>query len=807
MAHVVDPVCGMTVDPKTAAAVYEYAGQKYYFCNPGCKEKFKADPAKYLNKDDSKPEKMEPPKEGVFYICPMDPEVRESKPGACPKCGMALEPETIVEEDDESDIEYTCPMHPEVISDKPGSCPKCGMALEPKEVSAKTKPNLELDDMTRRFWISLALTIPVFLISMLGMFPSVLPEKIISARTLMWIQMILASPVVLWAAQPFFTRGMKSVINKSLNMFTLIALGTGVAFVYSLIAIFAPQIFPDSFRGHHGHVEVYFESAAVIITLVLMGQVLELRARAMTSGAIKALMGLKPKSARIVSADGIEKDIPLKNVKAGDILRVRPGEKVPVDGVITEGSSSIDESMISGESVPVLKQISEKIIGGTVNQTGSFLMKAQQVGQETILSQIVRMVGAAQRSRAPIHRLADKVAAWFVPIVISISVITFIIWGFFGPEPRMAYAIVNAVAVLIIACPCALGLATPMSIMVGTGRGATAGVLFKNAESLEILEKVDTLVIDKTGTLTEGKPSLMSIIPGPDYDEISILKYSASLEMSSEHPLAQAILEGAKKRDIKPVRVDKFESHTGKGVTGTLENHRINIGNQSLFEELGIDLAWALEKAEELRQDGQTVMFLAIDGKPAGILGVSDPIKKTTSQAIEELKKIGVRIIMLTGDNKTTAMAVASKLGITDIEAGVLPERKGAVIEKLKSEGHIVAMAGDGVNDAPALATAHVGIAMGTGTDVAMESAGVTLMKGDLMGIVKAKKLSHATMSNIRQNLFFAFIYNSIGVPIAAGVLYPVFGILLSPMIAAAAMSFSSVSVITNALRLRNVKL
>jgi Cu+-exporting ATPase len=653
MSQAVDPVCGMTVDPKTAAAKYEYAGQMYYFCNPGCKEKFKANPKKYLNKDNSDQEKMEPPRKGVFYVCPMDPEVREPKPGPCPKCGMALEPE-IIREEDESHTEYTCPMHPEVISDKPGTCPKCGMALEPKEVSAKKESNPELDDMTRRFNSSFWLTCVVFYINMIGMFRSDTSPGILSPKADLWIQMILTTFVVYWA-KPFFVRGMNSIIHKSLNMFTLIALGTGVAYIYSLIATFVPGIFPDSFKSHNGHVAVYFESAAVIITLVLMGQVLELRAREKTSGAIKALMGLKPKTARIVSSDGVEKDIPLKDVKAGDILRVRPGGRVPVDGVITEGSSSIDESMITGESMPALKQKSDRVIGGTMNWGGSFLMKAEQVGQETVLSQIVRMVGAAQRSRAPIHRLADKVSAWFVPIVISISAITFIIWGFFGPEPRMAYAIVNAVAVLIIACPCALGLATPMSIMVGTGRGATAGVLFKNAEALEILEKVDTLVIDKTGTLTEGKPSLISIIPGPDYDEASILKYSASLEMSSEHPLAQAILDGALKRDIKPERVDDFKSHTGKGVTGTLDNHRITIGNQDLFKELGIDLGWTLEKAEKLREDGQSVMFLAIDGKPAGILGVSDPIKKTTPQAIEELKKEGVRVIILTGDNKTTA--------------------------------------------------------------------------------------------------------------------------------------------------------
>ena len=703
--------------------------------------------------------------------------------------------------------QYVCPMHPQIVRDRPGTCPICGMALEPRIVTLEPEDNAELADMSRRFWVSLALTIPLFVTAMSEMVPGDPIRTLVSPTALVWIQLALASPVVLWGCLPFFRRGWASIVNRHLNMFTLIALGTGAAFAYSIIAAVFPAFLPESLRGHGGAPPVYFEAAAVITTLVLMGQVLELRARSATSSAIRALLRLAPKTARRVKDDGGEEDVPLDQVRVGDRLRVRPGEKVPVDGTIVEGSSSVDESMVTGESIPVEKGAGSRVIGGTVNGTGSFVMRAERIGQETLLAQIVRMVGEAQRSRAPIQRLADVVSSWFVPAVVVIAVLTAIVWGFFGPAPRFAHALVNAVAVLIIACPCALGLATPMSIMVGTGRGAREGVLIKNAEALEVLEKVDTLVIDKTGTLTEGKPRLVSVVPHGGVDERTLVSLAAGLEKGSEHPLAAAIVAGATERSVPVPAASEFQSVTGKGVTGVVDGRRVALGNVRLLGDIGIDAGALTARAEELRKDGQTVMFVAIEGRLAGLLGVADPIKPSTPEAIRLLHRDGLRIVMLTGDSRTTAEAVARKLGIDDVEAEVLPDQKGEVIARLQTAGHVVAMAGDGINDAPALARAHVGIAMGTGTDVAMESAGVTLVKGDLRGIVKARRLSRAVMRNIRQNLFFAFVYNALGVPIAAGVLYPVFGLLLSPMIASAAMSLSSVSVIGNALRLRGVKL
>jgi Cu+-exporting ATPase len=734
----------------------------------------------------------------------MHPEVRSEKPGSCPKCGMALEPvspRAAVEK-----VEYTCPMHPEIIRDAPGNCPICGMALEPR-VFTGAEENTELVEMKRRFWISAVLTLPLLVIGMSEFIPSISLQGFIPAPALFWIQLGLASPVVLWGGWPFFVRAWQSVVNRSPNMFTLIGLGVAVAYAYSVVAIVFPQIFPPSFRDHAGNVPVYFEVAAVITTLVLLGQVLELRARSATSAAIKSLLGLAPKTARRVLADGREEDVPLDQVQVGDLLRVRPGEKIPVDGVVVEGSSAVDEAMVTGEPIPVEKMAGERVIGATVNGTGSLIIKAERVGSETLLSQIVQMVAEAQRSRAPIQKLADVVAAYFVPAVILIAIVTFVVWGTLGPEPRMAYAIVNAVAVLIIACPCALGLATPMSIMVATGKGAQAGVLFKNAEAIEVLRDVDTLVVDKTGTLTEGKPKLVTVAPIAGMNERELLRFAASLERGSEHPLAAAIVSGALERGVEVVNTQSFESITGKGVKGQVDGHAVALGNRSLLDDLGIDASELAGQAEEFRTDGQTVMFVAIDGKAAGLVGVADPIKESTPEAIKKLHEERIRIVMMTGDSRTTANAVAAKLNIDEVVAEVLPNQKAEIVKRLQSEGHKVAMAGDGINDAPALAQAHVGIAMGTGTDVAMESAGVTLVKGDLRGIVRARKLSRATMGNIKQNLFFAFIYNVMGVPIAAGVLYPFFGLLLNPMIAAAGMSFSSVSVIGNALRLRRVHL
>jgi len=706
-----------------------------------------------------------------------------------------------------SNGEYTCPMHPEIVRDEPGSCPICGMALEPRTVTAKEDVNAELIDMSRRFWVSLGLTIPVFVIAMAEITPGLEGAGGISKRTLTVVQFVLATPVVLWGGWPFFVRGWLSVVNRSLNMFTLIGLGVFVAYVYSLIAVLVPGLFPGSFRDGAGNVAVYFEAAAVIVTLVLLGQVLELRARSQTGAAIKALLGLAPKTARRVNADGSEEDVLLDHVEVGDGLRVRPGEKVPVDGVVLEGMTSVDEAMITGEPLPVAKGAGDTVIGATINRTGSVVIRAERVGADTLLSQIVQMVAEAQRSRAPIQKLADVVAGVFVPAVMAVSVLTLIVWALWGPDPKMAHALINAVAVLIIACPCALGLATPMSIMVATGKGATVGVLFKNAEAIEVMRKVDTLVVDKTGTLTEGQPRLQEVHATGTFEEDELLRLVASVERASEHPLAEAIVEGAIERGLELETAAEFDSVTGKGAVGHADGHVVAVGNRALLEELDIDPSSLAGPAEALRAEGQTAMFVGIDGAPAGLVSVADPVKASTPEAIDALHKEGLRVVMLTGDSRTTAEAVAGRLGIDDVVAEVLPDQKAEAIKTLQAEGAIVAMAGDGINDAPALAQAQVGIAMGTGTDVAMESAGVTLVKGDLRGIVRARRLSRSTMTNIRQNLFFAFAYNSLGVPIAAGVLYPFFGLLLSPMIAAAAMSFSSVSVVANALRLRRAEI
>ncbi len=757
-----DPVCGMDVNTSKAKHRFELDGITYYFCNPRCLEKFRADSGRYLNPADSEPA----------------PEAQEG---------------TI----------WTCPMHPQIRQDRPGSCPICGMALEPLEPTVEEGPNPELADMTRRFWISAALTLPILL---LVMGDELLGLGLVPMRTSVWIQLVLSTPVVIWAGWPFFDRMWASIKTRNLNMFTLIGLGVGAGYGYSLVAAIFPGIFPLSLRTMDGMVPVYFEASAVITTLVLLGQVLELRARAATGKAIRSLLGLVPKTARRVS-DGKEEDIPLTHVHVGDILRIRPGEKIPVDGVVVEGRSAVDESMITGEPVPVEKSDGDTLTGATVNGTGALLMRAERVGRDTMLSQIVRMVAAAQRSRAPIQKLADKVSAWFVPSVVAVSLIAFVVWSLFGPPPPLSHAIVNAIAVLIIACPCALGLATPMSIMVGTGRGASAGVLIKNAEALELMEKIDTLVVDKTGTLTVGKPRLIAVKPIGDFDETEVLALAAALEKGSEHPLAAAVIEGAEDRKIAIPHTSDFQSHTGKGVTGTVDGRQVALGNAALLGEFGVDASSLDRQADEHRTRAEGVMFVAIDGKAAGLLVVADPVKDSAAQAIAELHRDGIRIVMLTGDNRRTAEAVARQVGIDEVIAGVLPDHKQAKVEELKRAGKHVAMAGDGINDAPALAAADVGIAMGTGTDVAMESAAITLVKGDLRGIVRARHLSRAVMRNIRQNLFFAFVFNAAGVPIAAGVLYPWFNILLSPIIAGAAMSLSSVTVIGNSLRLRGVKL
>jgi Cu+-exporting ATPase len=787
-AKLIDPVCGMTVTQDTAAGKKEYKGEIYYFCSQNCLNKFSANPDAFVNRDAQQKTSAQQERQQ------QTDSQREH---------LASAPEKVT-----NPVEYTCPMHPEIVRDKPGSCPICGMALEPRVITLAEDDNIELKEMTRRFWVSLVLTAPVLVLAMSDLIPGQPIQHALSMKVINWVQFVLATPVVLWGGLPFFERGWASIVNRSLNMFTLIAIGTGTAYLYSLIALFFPHLFPASFRGHGGEVALYFEAAAVITTLVLLGQVLELRARSQTSSAIKMLLNLAPKTARVIRGDGSEEDIPLEQVQVGDKLRVRPGEKVPVDGIVIEGKTSIDESMVTGEPIPVEKTPGSKVTGGTVNATGSLVMRAERVGSDTLLAQIVRLVGEAQRTRAPIQRLADVVSSYFVPIVVVIAFVTFIVWGLIGPEPRLAYGLVNAVAVLIIACPCALGLATPMSIMVGTGRGATAGVLIKNAEALEIMEKVNTLVVDKTGTLTEGKPRLFSVISTGKVSEDELLSLAASLEKSSEHPLAAAIVSGAQEKNIKLFDVQDFDSITGKGVVGQVNNRKVALGNRALLEQLSIALEPTMEaQADALRKGGQTVMFVAIDKSLAGLIGVADPIKESSREAIKLLHEEGIEVIMLTGDNQTTAQAVASQLGLDKVIAEVLPEQKSDVVKKLQAEGKTVAMAGDGVNDAPALAQAHVGIAMGTGTDVAIESAGVTLIKGDMRGIVRARKLSRATMKNIRQNLFFAFIYNVLGVPIAAGVLYPFFGLLLSPMIASAAMTFSSVTVIANALRLRSVEL
>jgi P-type Cu+ transporter len=884
MSSALDPVCGMKVNPATARFKSQHAGKDYFFCCAGCLDKFRANPEKILF---APPKPMGPglvmlgmptaaPASGKpvalthmdvgggagaslsvpptaqraagrdarTYICPMCPEVRQVGPGPCPRCGMALEPESSALP--ATKTEYTCPMHPEIIRAEAGACPICGMALESRTVAVEEE-NPELRDMSRRFWISFVLTLPLLSIAMGSMlWPHAFLREIAIhhgdvAVGLPWsalfpsLELLLASPVVLWCGWPFFQRGWASIVNRSTNMFTLIAMGTGVAYVYSAVATLFPGIFPASFRTMSDRPDVYFEASAAIITLVLLGQVLELRARSQTSSAIRALLDLSPKMARVIAEDGTERDIPLEHVKPGDKLRVRPGERVPVDGVVLDGASAVDESMITGESMPVEKGSGARVIGATVNGTGALVMRAERVGSETMLAQIVQLVSQAQRTRAPIQRLADRVAGWFVPAVIAVSVVTFIAWAVFGPEPRIAHAIVNAVAVLIIACPCALGLATPMAIMVGTGRGAHAGVLIKNAEALETMEKVDTIVFDKTGTLTEGKPTVVSITLEPDDPEVvtrraervrrgeqpmdpadraqherstnELLRLAASLERASEHPLAAAIVNFAQKRKLTLPDASRFEYVPGKGVKGQVEGKTVAVGNWAFMTELGVFGKDGRHGVLTLGYPGATQVWVAVDGNYAGNIAIADPLKQSTAGALRELKAAGVRVVMLTGDSQATAREIAEKLGIADFKAEVLPGQKSTVVQELQKDGRVVAMAGDGINDAPALAQADVGIAMGTGTDIAMESGGVTLLKGDLEGIVRARKLSEATMRNIRQNLFFAFIYNSIGVPIAAGVLYPVFGILLSPILAAAAMSFSSVSVITNSLRLRKVKL
>ncbi len=758
-----DPVCGMQVDPHTAEHRRGHAGRTYYFCSVRCAERFAADPPRYLAPDAAK---AEPVPEGAIYTCPMHPEVRQVGPGACPICGMAL---------------------------------------EPLMVSAEEEPNEELIDMTRRFWIGLALSVPIVILEMGGHFLGL--HALIGQTTSNWAQLVLATPVVLWGGWPFFVRGWQSLVTRNLNMFTLIAMGTGVAWAYSVVATVAPELFPEAFRGADGSVAVYFEAAAVITVLVLLGQVLELRARASTGGAIRALLDLAPKTARRLADDGSEEEVDVAAVQAGDRLRVRPGERIPVDGMVLEGRGAVDESMVTGESMPVDKTAGERVLGGTINQTGGLVMRAEKVGRDTLLQQIVQLVAEAQRSRAPIQRLADRVSAYFVPAVIVVAIVAFVAWSVFGPEPRFTYGLVAAVAVLIIACPCALGLATPMSIMVAVGRGAQAGVLVRDAAALERLERVDTLVVDKTGTLTEGRPAVTAVVPAEGFAESEILHLAASVERASEHPLAQAVVAAAHERGLPLAPVADFDSPTGKGAVGTVGGRTVHIGNAGFLSENGVDPDRLSEAAEELRREGATAILVAVDGRLAGVVGIADPIKLTSADVLAALRKERVRVVMVTGDNATTAEAVAKQLGIDEVEAGVLPERKIEVVMRLKGEGRTVAMAGDGVNDAPALAAADIGIAMGTGTDIAMESAGVTLLKGDLTGILKARRLSKATMRNIRQNLFFAFIYNAAGVPIAAGVLYPFFGLLLSPIIAAAAMSLSSVSVISNALRLRAVSI
>jgi Cu+-exporting ATPase len=795
---VVDPVCGMTIDPADAAATREYDGKTYYFCMEACAGSFEANPEKYLHPERGPAPEPVPP--GTMYVCPMDPEVRQPHPGACPKCGMALEPDlgTAI-----GRVEYVCPMHPEIVRSGPGSCPICGMALEPRTVGLDEGPNPELVDMTRRFWMSALLGLPVFVLAMSDMLGWRL-APLIDMRVTNWVGLVFSTPVVLWAGSPFFERAWRSLVNRSPNMFTLIGLGVGAAYVFSVAATVAPGIFPASFR-HHGVVETYFDSAVVITALVLLGQVLELRARSRTSAAIRQLLGLAPKTARLVK-DGAETDVPIERVQPGDLLRVRPGEKIPVDGVVVEGRSPVDESMVTGEPIPAEKGPGAQVTGGTINGTGGLLMRAERVGSGTLLAQIVRLVSEAQRTRAPIQRLADTVAAYFVPAVVLTAILAFIGWAVFARDAPMAYALVAAVAVLIIACPCALGLATPMAIMVGTGRGATAGVLIRSAEALERLASVDTIVFDKTGTLTEGRPRLSRVLAA-DGGEREVLRLAAALEQGSEHPLAEAIVAGARDRGIELSAGRDFQSTTGGGVSGLVDGYQVILGNQRFLAEKGIAIGDLAARADALRNEGATVVFVARDGRVIGAIAVADPIRPTTPEAIRQLREEGLQLVMLTGDSRTTAAAVAGKLGLDAVRAEVQPADKREVVRELQRQGRKVAMAGDGINDAPALAEAWVGIAMGTGTDVAMESAGVTLVKGDLRGVVRARRLSKATLRNIKQNLFLAFVYNSIGVPVAAGLLYPIAGILITPIWASAAMTFSSVSVILNALRLRHVTL
>ncbi len=800
-----DPVCGMGVEPARAAAVEQHDGLPYYFCGKGCAAKFRADPGKFLQRRPEAPALLANAgiQKQAEYICPMDPEVSQTGPGICPKCGMALEPAVMTAAEARS--EYTCPMHPEIVRPVPGNCPICGMALEPRGVTAEAA-DPELTAMTQRLWISFALALPFVALMISDLLPGMPLQHLLPARVWAWIEFALATPVVLWCGWPFFMRGWQSVVNRSPNMFTLIAMGAGTAYLYSVVATVAPGLFPASFRGMHGELALYFEPAVVIIALVLLGQVLELRARSQTGSAIRKLLDLTPRTATRLDAQGNGTEIPLQQVQVGDNLRVRPGEKVPVDGVLMSGNSSVDESMVTGEAMPAEKTTGAKLTGGTLNGTSGFIMRAERVGADTLLSQIVHMVGQAQRSKAPIQRLADRVSAWFVPAVVACAAVTFALWLTLGPQPRFAHALVNAVAVLIVACPCALGLATPMSIMVGAGRGAQAGILIRNAEALETFSRVTTVLVDKTGTLTEGKPSVTSILPQPGFTEASLLRAAASLEAGSEHPLAAAIVRGARDRGIALEEVSQFASSTGQGVKGAVAGLQVAVGNAAYLTSLGVDVQRLTHPADALRQAGETVVLAAVDGKAAGIIGVADPLKPSASNTIRSLKDEGVTVVMLTGDNAITAKAVADQLGIA-YEADMLPSRKAETVQRYQQRGEIVAMAGDGVNDAPALAQANVGIAMATGTDIAMEAGGLVLLRGDLESLMRARRLSQLTLRNIRQSLFFAFIYNALGIPLAAGVLYPYFGILLSPMLAAAAMSLSSVSVIANALRLRAVRL
>jgi Cu+-exporting ATPase len=804
----VDPVCGMTVEPQTAAGSHVHRDRTYWFCSTGCLERFRADPERYLAAGPDARAHATAPFASAGpdgYTCPMDPEVRETGPGACPKCGMALEP--IVVSAPVSRTEWVCPMHPEIVRTEPGACPICGMALEPRQVTLAEETSPELRDMSRRFWLALGLTVPLAAIAMSDLIPGQPLQQAVSPRALAWLELVLATPVTLWGGAPFFARAWASVVNRSPNMFTLIGLGTATAYGYSVAATVAPGWFPPAVRGHGGQAGVYFEVAAVITVLVLLGQVLELRARARTNDALRALLSLAPATARVVRDGQQEDDVPIEHVAVGDRLRVRPGERVPVDGVVLEGQSVVDESMITGEPLPVEKAPGDRVTGGTVNGAGAFLMRAERVGRDTLLARIVQLVGEAQRSRAPIQRLADRVSAYFVPAVVGVALVSALAWGTLGPEPRLVYALVTAVAVLIIACPCALGLATPMSIMVGTGRGATAGILVRRAEALEVMERVDTVLVDKTGTLTEGRPRLATVVALPPHDEDELLRLAASLERGSEHPLAGAIVAAARARGLKVEEATEFRALPGQGIAGRVGPRRVALGTQRLLDTLGVAAGDLPARAEDLRRAGQTAVLVAVDGRPAGLVSVADPLKPSTPEALRQLRADGIRVVMVTGDSRATAEAVGRALGIDEILAEVLPDQKIAVVRRFQDAGRTVAMAGDGINDAPALAQAAVGIAMGTGTDIAMESADITLVKGDLRGIARARRLSRATMRNIRQNLFFAFVYNVLGVPIAAGVLYPVLGLLLSPMVASAAMTLSSLSVIANALRLRHARL